>query len=143
MQFLQIEDINIPMLPEMHDESKDFLSFSRIGSNFGSELNTESSNDWQILSEVDFSRFFDDIHNTSEDDLQNFVKQLYEKVRKIQDKLETVEKPNFKVYDIHKLESQFPIMNLNKCSGSRKVEVNNTTNTRGKYEVSRITQEIK
>jgi len=126
------------MLPEMHGESRDFLSFSRIGSNFGSELNTES-NDWEILNEVDFSRFSGDIHNTSEDDLQDFVKQLYEKFKKIQDELETVEKPNFKVYDIYKLESQFRIINLNKCSGSRKVEVNNTTNTRSKYEVSRIT----
>jgi len=82
----------------MRDESRDFLSFSRTGSNFGSDLNTVSSNDWEILNEIDFSRFSGDIHNTSKDDLENFVEQLYEKLRKIQNELETVEKPNFKVY---------------------------------------------
>ncbi|RLU19349.1 hypothetical protein DMN91_007906 [Ooceraea biroi] len=112
----KIEDINIPMLPS-EGQPRDFLSstFSSGSNLIGNVLNTESSIDREMLTEVDFSQCPDEIRNKTEEDLQDTVKRLDEKVEKIKNELDTMKKPNFKAQEkvlsiaeqIHEANAQF------------------------------------
>lgn len=48
--------------------------------------------------QIDFSQFPEEILNSSEQDLQNTINKLNEKLTEIQEQFEAVENPNLKVY---------------------------------------------
>lgn len=88
-----MEDIIIPMSKISHRRSKESTS--------SSSSNVESFGDCEVLTKIDFSQFPNNICNCIEEELQDMVKQLNEKLTKIQDALTAITNPNLKVCNIY------------------------------------------
>lgn len=89
--FLQIEDIIIPMSETSHRRPEESIFTS------SSSSNAESSNDWEVLTKINFLEFSKDICNCTQEDLQDMAKQLNEKLTKIHNEFKDIAKPNLKV----------------------------------------------
>lgn len=88
-----MEDITIPILSEKSSGKLDPSSSSSF---------TDSSIDWDISkSKIDFSQFPISIPDSTEENLQDIVKQLSEKLTQIQNELEVIVNPNLKVHNIY------------------------------------------
>lgn len=87
-----MENITIPILER----------FARKFDSSSSSSFTDSSIDWDMSkSKIDFSQFPKSISESTEDNLQDMVKQLSEKLKEIQNELEAIANPNFKVSNIY------------------------------------------
>lgn len=60
-------------------------------------LNSEEMHDIEILSRINFDILSEDIKNRTEENVNNSKNKLVKEIEKLQNKIESIKNPNFKV----------------------------------------------
>lgn len=60
-------------------------------------LNSEEMHDIEILSRIDFDILSEDVKNRTEENINNSKNKFVKEIEKLQNKIESIKNPNFKV----------------------------------------------